>query len=144
MRLVILSAAAAPLLLATPAFAAPAANRLSVGDVFGNAAAPVQLIILLLAAAIVAAPVLLVLRRPAALSALAKGAPLLAGAAALFTLLAGAVGIANSPVVPSLTVLAPGLAEMLFLMVLGLLATFSAVVCRELAKPRSHGLAAAE
>lgn len=140
MRPVVLSAAAL-LLLATPALAA---DRLTVGDVFGNAAAPVQLIILLLAAAFVAAPVLLVIRRPAALSALAKGAPLLAGAAALFTLLAGAVGIANSPVVPSLTVLAPGLAEMLFLMVLGLLATFSAVVCRELAKPRSHGLTAAE
>jgi hypothetical protein len=143
MRLIALSAAA-PLLLATPALAAPAANRLTVGDVFGNAAAPVQLIILLLAAAMVAAPVLLVLRRPAALSALAKGAPLLAGAAALFTLLAGAVGIANSPVVPSLTVLAPGFAEMLFLMVLGLLATFSAVVCRELAKPSSHAFTAAE
>ncbi|OYW29702.1 MAG: hypothetical protein B7Z44_03785 [Caulobacter sp. 12-67-6] len=143
MRLIALSAAA-PLLLATPALAAPTANRLTVGDVFGNAAAPVQLIILLLAAAIVAAPILLVLRRPAALSALAKGAPLLAGAAALFTLLAGAVGIANSPVVPSLTVLAPGLAEMLFLMVLGLLATFSAVVCRELAKPRNPTLIAAE
>ena len=141
MRLVILSAAAAPLLLATPALAA---DRLTVVDVFGNAAAPVQLIILLLAAAIIAAPVLLIIRRPAALSALAKGAPLLAAAASLFTLLAGAVGIANSPVVPSLTVLAPGLAEMLFLMVLGLLATFSAVVCRELAKPRSQGFTAAE
>ncbi len=141
MRLVILSAAVASLLLATPALAA---DRLTVGDVFGNAAGPVQLIILLLAAAIIAAPVLLVIRRPAALSALAKGTPLLAAAASLFTLLAGAVGIANSPVVPSLTVQAPGLAEMLFLMVLGLLATFSAVVCRELAKPRSHGVSAAE
>ena len=143
MRLIALSAAA-PLLLATPALAAPAANRLTVGDVFGNAAAPVQLAILLLAAAIIAAPILLVLQRPAALSALAKGAPLLAGAAALFTLLAGAVGIANSPVVPSLTVLAPGLAEMLFLMVLGLLATFAAVVCRELARPRNPAFTAAE
>ena len=143
MRLIALSAAA-PLLLATPALAAPTADRLTVGDVYGNAAAPVQLIILLLAAAIVTAPVLLVLRRPAALSALAKGAPLLAGAASLFTLLAGAVGIANSPVVPSLTVMAPGFAEMLFLMVLGLLATFSAVVCRELAKPRTPGFTAAE
>ncbi len=141
MRLVILSAAAASLLLATPALAA---DRLTVGDVFGNAAEPVQVIILLLAAAIVAAPVLLALRRPGALSAIAKGAPLLAGAASLFTLLAGAVGIANSPTVPSLTVLAPGFAEMLFLMVLGLLATFSAVVCRELAKPRSQGFTAAE
>ena len=143
MRLIALSAAA-PLLLATPALAAPVANRLTVGGVFGNAASPVQVIILLLAVAIVAAPVLLILRRPAALSALAKGAPLLAGAASLFTLLAGAVGIANSPTVPSLTVLAPGFAEMLFLMVLGLLATFSAVVCRELAKPRSHAFTAAE
>lgn len=143
MRLIALSAVA-PLMLATPALAAPAAVRLTVGGVFGDAAAPVQVIILLLAVSIVAAPVLLALRRPAALSALAKGAPLLAGAASLFTLLAGAVGIANSPVVPSLTVMAPGFAEMLFLMVMGLLATFSAVVCRELAKPRSHAFTAAE
>lgn len=140
MRLIAFSAAA-PFLLATPALAA---DRLTVGGIFGDAAAPVQVIALLLAVAIVAAPVLLVLRRPAALSALAKGAPLLAGAASLFSMLAGAVGIANSEAVPSLTVLAPGFAEMLFLVVLGLLATFSAVVCRELAKPRSNAFTAAE
>ncbi len=142
MRLIAL-AATAPLLLATPAFAAPV-SRLTVGGIFGDAAAPVQVIALLLAIAIIAAPVLLFLRRPAALGALAKGAPLLAGAASLFTLLAGAVGIANSAAVPSLIVLAPAFAEMLFLIVLGCLATFSAVVCRELAKPRSHAFTAAE
>jgi hypothetical protein len=131
-----------PLLLASPALASASASaaapprHLSVGDIFGAAALPVQLIILLLLATIVAAPVLLALGRASKLGVLAKGAPLLAVAACLFTLLAGAVGIANSPVVPSLTVLAPGLAESLFLLVLGALATFSAVVCRELAKPR--------
>jgi hypothetical protein len=134
-----LSAALA--LVATPALAsAPAVapvSRLSVGGVFGDAAAPIQLIAVLLVAAIVAAPILLALGRGSRLGALAKGAPLLAVAACLFTLLAGAVGIANSPVVPSLTVLAPAFAECLFMLVLGALATFSAVVCRELAKPRA-------
>jgi len=145
MRLKALSLIALASIVSTsPAYAALPGQRLSVGSIFGDAAAPVQLIILILAAAIIAAPVLLALRRPAALNALAKGAPLLAGAASLFTLLAGAVGIANSPVVPSLTVLAPGLAEMLLLMVLGLLATFSAVVCRELAGPNRKPFAAAE
>ncbi len=128
--------AALPLLLAGPALATPA-QHLSVGDIFGHAAAPVQFVILLLLATIVAAPVLLAFGRASKLNVLAKGAPLLAIAAGLFTLLAGAVGIANSPVVPSLTVLAPGLAESLLLLVLGALATFSAVVCRELAKPRA-------
>jgi hypothetical protein len=128
--------AAPAVLLASPALAAPA-QHLSIGDIFGHAAAPVQLVILLLAATIVAAPVLLAFGRASKLNVLAKGAPLLAVAAGLFTLLAAAVGIANSPVVPSLTVVAPGLAESLLLLVLGALATFSAVVCRELAKPRA-------
>jgi len=127
---------AAPLLLATPAFAAPA-GRLAIGDIFGDAATPVQVVILLLLAAVVAAPLLLVLRRAEKLDVLAKGAPPLAAAACLFTLLAGSVGIANSTVVPTLTVLAPGIAESLLVLVLGTLASFSAVVCRELAKPRA-------
>lgn len=139
-NLKIAALAALPLLLASPAFASVAASApargLAIGDIFGAAALPVQLVMVLLLATIVAAPALLALGRASKLGVLAKGAPLLAVAACLFTLLAGAVGIANSPVVPSLTVLAPGLAESLFLLVLGALATFSAVVCRELAKPR--------
>src|SRR4051812_5283815 len=111
--------AALPLLLASPALAsvstAPPARHLGIGDIFGAAAPLVQLVILLLTATIVAAPVLLALGRASKLGVLAKGAPLLALAACLFTLLAGAVGIANSPTVPSLTVLAPGFAESLFL-----------------------------
>ena len=142
-KLALRIAAIAPLLLATPAFAAPA-GRLTLVDVFDDAAGPIKLIALLLVAATIAAPVLLAIRRPEPLSALAKGAPLLGGAAVLFTLLAAAVGIANSPQVPSLTVLAPGFAEMLMLLVLSALATFSAVVCRELAKPRPHAFTAAE
>ncbi|ALL13515.1 hypothetical protein [Caulobacter henricii] len=143
MRLIALSAAAT-FPLATPALAAPAAEHLTLVEVFGHAALPVQLIMLLLVASTLCAPVLLSLDRSAALSALARGAPLLAGAASLFTLLAGAVGIANSPTVPSLTVLAPGFAEMLLLLVLGLLATFSAVVCRELATERTRALPSAD
>jgi hypothetical protein len=142
-KLILRTAAIAPLLLATPAFAAPL-ERLTLVDVFGNAAGPIKLIALLLLAAVVVAPVLLAIRRPEPLSALAKGAPLLGGAAVLFILMAGAVGIANSPVVPSMTVLAPAFAEALLLLVLSALATFSAVVCRELAKPRPHAFTAAE
>jgi hypothetical protein len=131
---------AAPLvLLAGPALASPATaprHHLSITDVFGHAAAPVQFIALMLLATIIAAPAMLALGRGAKLDVLAKGAPPLALAACLFTLLAGSVGIANSPVVPSLTVLAPAFAESLLLLVLGALATFAAVVCRELAKPR--------
>lgn len=127
--------ATASLLTASPALAAPI-QRLSVGGVFGHAAAPAQLIAGLLLAALIAAPILLLLGRGSRLGALAKGAPLLALAACLFTLMTSAVGIANSPVAPPLTVLAPGLAESLMLLVLGALATFSAVVCRELARPR--------
>lgn len=133
---------AVPLLLATPAFAAPPSRGLTVLGVFGAAAAPVQLIALLLLAAVIAAPILLALGRPSALGALAKGSPLLALAAGLYTLLASTVGVANSPAVPPLTVLAPGLAEVLFMLVLGLLATFSAVVCRELARSTAVGEAA--
>ncbi|MFZ0267155.1 hypothetical protein [Caulobacter sp.] len=125
---------ASPALASTPT--ALPARHLGIGDIFGAAALPVQFVILLLTATIVAAPILLALGRASKLGVLAKGAPLLALAACLFTLLAGAVGIANSPAVPSLTVLAPGFAESLFLLVLGALATFSAVVCRELARPR--------
>lgn len=131
----VIALVAAPLLLATPALAATASSRLTVIGVFGDAAPLVQLIALLLVATIVAAPILLVLRRVVILKALVRGAPLLAGAAALFTLLAGAVGISNSAALPPATVLAPAFAEMLFMLVLGVLATFSAVVCRELAKP---------
>ena len=129
-----------PLVLASPALASASAaappRDLRIGDIFGDAATPVQLVFLLLLATIVAAPVLLALGRGSKLNVLAKGAPLLAVAACLFTLLAGAVGIANSAVTPPLTVLAPGLAESLLLLVLGALATFSAVVCRDLATPR--------
>ena len=143
MRLIALTTAAT-LPFATPALADPAANHLTMVEVFGHAALPIQLIMLLLVVSTLAAPVLLTLGQTAALSALARGAPLLAGAASLFTLLAGAVGIANSPEVPSLTVLAPGFAEMLLLLVLGLLATFSAVVCRELATERQRPLPSAD
>jgi hypothetical protein len=54
-KLILRTAAIAPLLLATPAFAAPL-ERLTLVDVFGNAAGPIKLIALLLLAAVVVAP----------------------------------------------------------------------------------------
>jgi hypothetical protein len=122
------------LIAASPALAAErSAPRLSVGDVFFNAALPVQVIAVLLLAAIIAAPLLRDRARRLVASFVAGG-PLLALAAAAFTGLAGAVGYANSTVPPSATVLAPAWAEMLLLILLGLLAAFSAVVSLGLAK----------
>ena len=138
MRLVLPLAGLAPLLVASPALAAP---RLTLVEVAGDAAAPVQLVLLVLIAAVVAAPLLALSRRPAAhriLSALAAGGPLLALAGVAFTLLAAAVGVANSPTTPSLTVLAPAVAEMALLVVLGLLAAFSVGVSRAVTEPRAQ------
>jgi hypothetical protein len=127
-------AASLPLLAASPALAAEGSTpRLSVGDVFFNAALPVQAIAVLLLAAIVAAP-LLRDRARRLVTAFVAGGPLLALAAAAFTGLAAAVGYANSTVPPSATVMAPAWAEILFLTVLGLLAAFSAVLSLGLAK----------
>jgi hypothetical protein len=122
------------LLAASPALAAERSGpHLSVGDVFFNAALPVQAVAVALLAAIIAAP-LLRNRARRLVAALVAGGPLLALAAAAFTGLAGAVGYANSTVPPSATVLAPAWAEMLLLILLGLLAAFSAVISLGLTK----------
>ncbi|KRA65066.1 hypothetical protein ASD79_19255 [Caulobacter sp. Root655] len=132
-------AASFPLLAASPALAAAGSTpRLSVGDVFFNAALPVQAIAVLLVAAIIAAPLLRDRTRRLVASFVA-GAPLLALAAAAFTGLGAAVGYANSTVPPSATVMAPAWAEVLFLAVLGLLAAFSAVLSLGLAKSEPTG-----
>ena len=127
-------AASLPLLAASPALAAEGSTpRLSVGDVFFNAALPVQAIVVLLVAAIIAAPLLRDRARRLVASFVAGG-PLLALAAVAFIGLSAAVGYANSTVPPSATVMAPAWAEALFLTVLGLLAAFSAVLSLGLAK----------
>jgi hypothetical protein len=114
--------AAAAALLATPALAAPREQPLTLLSVFDDAAIPVKLIALLLVAGLLAAPAIAVIRPDTRwLKAIARGALPLGFAAAAYTLLAGAVGIANIGVTPSLPILAPGLAEALMMAMLGLL-----------------------
>lgn len=131
--------AAAVALLATPALAAPREQPLTLLSVFGNAAIPVKLIALLLVAGLLASPAIAVIRPGARwLGAIARGALPLGFAAATYTLLAGAVGIANLGVTPSLPVLAPGLAEALMMAMLGLLTAGVARLAGELSDRRAE------
>ncbi len=131
-HLTILAAGVA--LLATPALAAPREQPLTLLSVFDDAAIPVKLIALLLVAGLLAAPAIAVIRPHTRwLNAIARGALPLGFAAAAYTLLAGAVGIANIGVTPSLPILAPGLAEALMMAMLGLLTAGVARLAGELA-----------
>lgn len=135
--------AATAAILATPALAstalAPSGHKpLTLLAIFANAAAPVQLIAFLLVAGLIAAPVMAAIRPGARwLTAINKSALPLGFAAAAYTLLAGAVGIANLGVAPSLAVLAPGLAEALMMAMLGLLTAGVARLAEELSARRT-------
>lgn len=129
-------AALAAVFLDTPAQAATE-HPLTFASVFSNAAIPVKLIAIVLLAGLIAAPVVALARRDAKwLSAIARSALPLGFAAAAYTLLAGAVGIANLGVTPSLPVLAPGLAEALMMAMLGLLTAGVARLAGELTARR--------
>jgi hypothetical protein len=121
----------------------PVAERLSVGDVFADAAPEVQLVFALLLASTAAALVVWGASFGKVGKADAKG---LAGAlgrlrivrsggiplgalAASYTLFSGFLGMANVRPTPSLSVLAPGWAEAALAVMLGLLATTVAVLC---------------
>jgi hypothetical protein len=98
----------------------------------------VMVAIVLLAIAIVAAVALSIsqairpTRRAAAaaawLSAIAAGGPMLGLAAAAYGLMDACIGLANVRPVPSLSILAPGLAEAFFCIMLGALASAIATV----------------
>lgn len=134
--------AVAAAILATPAFAstavAPSGRApLTLLAIFANAAAPVQLIALLLVASLIAGPVMAAIRPETRwLTAISKSALPLGFAAATYTLLAGAVGIANLGATPSLAVMAPGLAEALMMAMLGLLTAGVARLAGELTARR--------
>lgn len=120
-----------------------ASERLTVGGVFADAAVEMKLVMLLLLAAAGASVAVWGLSLGKVGKADAKG---LAGAlarlrivrsagvplgclAAAYVMFASFIGISNVRPAPSLTVVAPGLAEATLAIMLGLLATTVAVVC---------------
>jgi hypothetical protein len=131
--------AAATAMLATPALASTGKQPLTLLSIFANAAVPVKMIALLLLVGLIAGPIIAIARpNPRWLAAINRSALPLGFAAAAYTLLAGAVGIANLGVTPSLSVLAPGLAEALMMAMLGLLTAGVARLAGELTKRRQE------
>jgi len=121
----------------------PAAERLTVGGVFADASPEMKLIMLLLTAGTLAALAVWGLSLGKVSKGDAKG---LAGAlgrlrivrsagvplgclAAAYVMFSSFLGISNVRPAPTLTVMAPGLAEASLQIVLGLLATTVAVIC---------------
>jgi biopolymer transport protein ExbB/TolQ len=105
--------------------------------VFVNAAPFVKAIMLGLTVAGIAAVVVTVLRLSqgrrgagAYVSGTAQAAPLAGLLGAVYGLLNAALGLSNVRPVPSLTVVAPGLAEALLTFGLGLMVAVVAVICR--------------
>lgn len=128
-----------PSILPDPSLTLVAADqRLSGLGVIAHAKPLVLLVIVLLLVAIVAAAVLWIVQatRPASrggaattwLAAIAAGAPMLGLAAAAYGLMDACIGIANVRPVPTLSILAPGLAEAFFCITLGCLASAIASV----------------
>ena len=128
---------AAAILLTVPAVALAQSPVMTPGGIFGDAAPPMKLIILALVVALIAAVVVTVRKLmsgrhltggSAFLSALRLGAPLLGLLGAAFNGLMTFIGLANAGPQP-INVLAPGLAEAAFLLVLGLIVGVVAVIC---------------
>ena len=134
----------------------PAAERLTVGGVFADAAPAVQVAFALLLVSAVAAIVIWAVSLPKVGKGDAKG---LAGAlgrlrivrsaatplgflAASYTLFGGFLGLANVRPAPSISVIAPGLAEAALAVMLGLLATTVAVACERHLEARIRRAAA--
>jgi hypothetical protein len=121
----------------------PVSERLTIGAVFADASIEMQLAFVILLVSTIASLAIWALSLPKVGAADAKG---LAGAlgrlrivrsgatplgvlAASYVLFNGFLGIANVRPTPTLTVLAPGFSEAAMAVMLGLLATFVAVVC---------------
>lgn len=129
--------ASASVFLATPALASTGQQPLTLVAIFAHAAIPVKLIAIVLLTGLIAGPAFAAARLDAKwLTAIARSALPLGFAAAAYTLLAGAVGIANLGVTPSLPILAPGLAEALMMAMLGLLTAGVARLAGELTARR--------
>ena len=118
-------------LIAAPVSALAQEERLTPAGVFFDADPLVKLVMLVLLLATVAAAVVGAVKLAsgprltggsAYLSALRLGGPLLGLLGAAYVGLFMFIGISNAPTPPSMTVLAPGLAEIVLLLVLGFLA----------------------
>jgi hypothetical protein len=134
----------------------PPAQRLTVGDVFANAAPEVQAVFAILLVATLAALAVWAMSLGKVGEGDARG---LAGAlgrlkivrsagiplgalAASYILFAGFLGIANVRPAPSITVMAPGWAEAAMAVMLGLLATTVGVLCERHLEARIRRAAA--
>lgn len=115
----------------------PVAERLTLGGVFGDATLVVQLVMAGLMAATLIGLALYamaltgrgVARAVGFLRALRTAGPLLGLTAASLTLLSSFIAVSNVRPAPSLTVMAPGIAEALLAVMLGLIAASVAVIC---------------
>ena len=134
----------------------PAAERLTVMRVFGDAAPEVQLVFAILLISVVATLAIWAMSLPKVGKGDAAG---LAGAlgrlrivrsaatplgflGASYTLFSGFLGMANVRPTPTISVLAPGWAEAALAVMLGLLATTVAVVCERHLEARVRRAAA--
>jgi hypothetical protein len=157
--------AASAVMAGTPVFAqapadppftlVPPEQRLQLGDVFAHASPLMQLVMGGLALAAVAAVLVwavnlfdLTRGQPrrgllggvAFLSALGAAGPLLGGFGAAYVLLHGFLGVANVRPTPTLTIMAPGFAEALASIALGLLAAAVGVIGHRHLQARIKGL----
>ena len=140
-----------------PAFTlVPAAERLTVGGVFADAAPAVQVVFAVLLVSAAAALAIWAISLPKVGKGDAKGLAAALGRlrivrsaatplgflAASYTLFGGFLGLANVRPAPSISVIAPGLAEAALAVMLGLLATTVAVACERHLEARIRRAAA--
>lgn len=121
----------------------PPSERLGVGEVFGDAAPEVQLVMVLLLAGTVWSLIVWAMSlskvgqgdAKAVATALGRlrivrsGGVMLGLLGAAYNVFSSALGIANVRPAPDITVMAPGLAEASLCVMLGLLASTVAVIC---------------
>lgn len=138
-------AAALLIALAAPGAAYAQGPGITLGDVFGDAAPSVQLVMILLVIGALAAVIVAVLKLAsgrglsggsAYVSALRLGGPLLGLVGAMYVLLMSFIGIASAGRPVPMTVLAPGFAEAALLFLMGLLAGVVGVVCHWIIEAR--------
>ncbi|TPW05886.1 MAG: hypothetical protein FD125_523 [bacterium] len=131
--------------LAVPGAAIAAPSGITLGDVFGDAAPSVKLVMLLLVVGALSALIVTVLKfasgrrlsgGSAYVSALRLGGPLLGLVGAMYVLLMGFIGMANVGEPIPMAVLAPGYAEAALLFLLGLLAGVVGVICHWIIEAR--------
>lgn len=131
--------------LAAPGVAFAAGRGITLGDVFGDAAPSVKLVMLLLVVGALAGVIVTVLKLAsgrglsggsAYVSALRLGGPLLGLVGSMYVLLMGFIGMANVGEPIPMAVLAPGYAEAALLFLLGLLAGVVGVICHWIIEAR--------